>query len=370
MAFELSKKLVERGHEVTVYTTDAYDAHSRLKDYKNPEVIEGVEVFRFKNVSNKLAHMNFPFAPGMALALRKNIDKFDVVHLHEYRSFQAIFVHKYAVKHRVPYVLQAHGASPRIIEKQNWKLLYDNLLGNQLLSDTDKLIAVSESEVRQYLEMGCKRDRICIVPNGLTISKQPLPRKGHFRKKINIKNNDKIILYVGRIHKRKGIDFLIKSFSRLVKELDGIELVLVGPDEGFRDDLERLALDLEIRNNVKFVGYINDVFEAYIDADVLVYPSIHEIFGLVPFEAIMCGTPVIVTDDCGCGEIIRDAKCGQLVAYGDENQLKNALKKALTENEAERNMVLIGQKYIRDNLSWNNVVVSIIGVYANCVCNV
>lgn len=369
MSFELSKKLVERGHKVTVYTTDVYDAHTRLKGYSNPEIIEGIEIFRFKNVSNKLAHMNLPFAPGMALALRKNIDKFDVVHLHEYRSLQAIFVHNYALKHQVPYVLQAHGASPRIVERQKWKHLYDCLLGYQLLSDTDKFIAVSESEVRQYQEMGCRRDRIVIVPNGLTISNHSLPKKGTFRKKFNIKTDNKLILYVGRIHKRKGIEFLIKSFSGLVKELDRIELVLVGPDEGFKADLEMLILNLGIRKNIKFVGYVDDVSEAYLDADVLVYPSIHEIFGLVPFEAIMYGTPVIVTDDCGCGEIIRDAKCGQLVTYGDEIQLKNALKRALTEYDVERNMVLMGQKYIRDNLSWNSVVAGVISVYDDCTYN-
>jgi glycosyltransferase involved in cell wall biosynthesis len=74
---------------------------------------------------------------------------------------------------------------------------------------------------------------------------------------------------------------------------------------------------LGLSDKVRFIGFMSPLAAAYQDADVLVYPSTYEIFGLVPFEALLCGTPVIVTDDCGCGEIIKEAGCGYLVHYGD-----------------------------------------------------
>ena len=65
--------------------------------------------------------------------------------------------------------------------------------------------------------------------------------------------------------------------------------------------------------------------EALTDADVVVYPSAHEVFGLVPLESLMCGTPVIVADDCGCGEIIRETGGGDVTPVGDGGQLAAAL---------------------------------------------
>jgi glycosyltransferase involved in cell wall biosynthesis len=85
---------------------------------------------------------------------------------------------------------------------------------------------------------------------------------------------------------------------------------------------------LHLNENILVTGLLseNEKIEALVDADVLVYPGILEIFGLVPFEAIMCGTPVIVADDCGCGEVIREADCGYLVKYGDIKDLKEKMK--------------------------------------------
>ncbi|KAF5430840.1 Glycosyltransferase Family 4 [Candidatus Methanophagaceae archaeon] len=102
VAYEVSKELVKRGHEVTVYTTDVYDVHSRFKYDENPVWLDGIEVYHFKNVSNELAHRNLAAAPMMAFALNKSLKNFDVIHLHEYRSFQAILVHHYAKKIRYP----------------------------------------------------------------------------------------------------------------------------------------------------------------------------------------------------------------------------------------------------------------------------
>ncbi|MGB2727285.1 MAG: glycosyltransferase family 4 protein [Halobacteriota archaeon] len=180
-----------------------------------------------------------------------------------------------------------------------------------------------------------------------------------------------MLLFLGRIHKRKGIDFLIKSFSELTREMPDVVLVIVGPD-GYKIEVEKLIKTLNLGNRVKLMGYVDekDKLSAYTDADVLVYPAIHEIFGLVPFKAMMCGTPIIVTDDCGCGELVREVNCGYLVKYGDVKGLKEKMR-GIIENRGEgEEMVESGKKYIVENLTWDKVVRKMEEVYEICICNI
>ena len=87
----------------------------------------------------------------------------------------------------------------------------------------------------------------------------------------------------------------------------------------------------------------------------------------VPFEALLCGTPVIVTDDCGYGEIIKEAECGYLVHYGDVAGLGEALKFALEHPDVNRGMVEAGRRYIEEHLVWGNVVKRVEEMYEGCI---
>jgi glycosyltransferase involved in cell wall biosynthesis len=90
----------------------------------------------------------------------------------------------------------------------------------------------------------------------------------------------------------------------------------------------------------------------------------------VPFEAIICGTPVIVTDDCGCGELVREANCGYLVKYGDVNDLEEKMKWAIENPKEGGKLADVGRKYIKDNLAWNNVIRQVERVYESCIYNI
>jgi len=354
--YNLSKYLIKRGHEVTIITTDfEFD-----KEYAKLIKKEGVKVITFHTLANIAL---FLYSPSMKKWLNENIKNFDVIHIHNFRSYQNIIVHYYAKKYGIPYVLQAHGSLPKIIEKQRLKKLYDWVWGNKILKDASKLIAVSRVEMEQYKKMSVDDSKIVLIPNGLHVERfKNLPRYGQFREKHGIKEKH-MILFLGRVHKIKGVDFLIKSFGCLVKEVEDAVLVIAGPDDGYRKELEKLIENLDLRDSVKFVDYVDNVSEAYQDADVLVYPAIYEIFGLVPFEAIMCGTPIIVTDDNGCGELVKKAKCGYLVKYGDVNDLKEKMKLVIENPEEGKEMVERGKKYIMENLTWDKVVGKVEEVY-------
>lgn len=363
VVYNLSKELSKRGHEVTIITTDLdYD-----KEYVIELENEGVEVIPFKCKFNLAS---FLYSPSMNNWLKLNLQKFDLIHLHNFRSYQNNIVHKYSKKYNVPYILQAHGSVLPFFQKQGLKKVYDHIWGYKLLEDASKVIGVSNVELKQYKELGVTKDKIVVVPNGINLDKfGKKPVLGHFKLQNDIKT-EKIVLFLGRIHKIKGLKFLIESFKLVLKDVEDITLVVAGPDEGYKKELEGLTRSLGINEKVKFINYVENVNEAYHDADLLVYPAVYEIFGLVPFEAILCGTPVIVTDDCGCGDLIKKLGVGYLVEYGNVIDLKEKIDFVIKNPDDALKKVEIGKKFIRENLRWESVVKRVEKVYEDCIYNI
>ncbi len=360
VCYNLSKELNKLGHDVTIITT----AFEYDPDYA--QSLKNIEVMPFGRVANLGM---FLYSPKMKSWLRSNISEYDIVHLHSFRSYQSNVASKYAKKFNVPCIVQPHGSLPRIVEKKSLKQLYDVVWGNDILKHASKIVAVSENEVEQFRVAGIPDEKIAVIPNGVNcVSPTSLPPAGQFREQYGI-HEKHIILYAGRVHKRKGIDFLIHAFNSFVQSWTGddVALVIVGPDDGYRSVLEDLVEQLGLSDKVRFIGFVPSLAAAYRDADVLVYPSVYEIFGLVPFEALLCGTPVIVTDDCGCGEIIREAECGYLVHYEDVAGLNEALKFALENLDVNRRRVEAGRRYIEENLTWESVVKQVEVMYEGCI---
>jgi glycosyltransferase involved in cell wall biosynthesis len=363
--YQLSKELSKRGHDVTIITTDFGF------DWEYAKIIAGynVKVIPFRTIANFGLLIYTPSIKGW---LKDNIQNFDIIHQHNFRSYQNNCVSNYARRNKIPYIVQAHGSVLPFFEKQNLKKLYDFVWGDKILRDAAKCIAVSKIERDQYLKMEIPENKIEIIPNGIDLSEfGELPPREKFREKFGIAPDEKMILYLGRLHRRKGIDFLINGFSNLLDQYQIVKLVIAGPDDGFLDILMEQVKKLKINEKVLVTGPLSqsEKNEAFVDADVLVSPGIFEIFGLVPFEAIMCGTPVIVADDCGCGQVIKEADCGYLVRYGDVNELKEKMNFAL-ENPAYNNkLVENGIRFIEENLTWKHLTTNIVGIYGKVIRN-
>ena len=326
--YYVSRELVKRGHEVTVFTSDYKLSQEWAKSLRQ------VKVYPFKT---RLSWAKFYITPDITKHTKEGIKRFDLIHMHNYRSFQNLVVHHYAKKYGVPYVLQAHGSLPTIMAKQRLKRIYDVFFGYRLLRDASKMIALSPVEAEQYRRMGVPEEKIAIIPNGIDLSEYAnLPPKGSFKKKFGIKEEEKIVLYLGRIHKIKGVDILVKAFANVIKKLDNIRLVIVGPDDGYLSELRALIKALRIENKVIIAGplYGRDKLEAYVDADVYVLPSRYEIWGITFLEALACGTPVILTENCGIAEYFRD-KAG-LVVKPDSNHLGEALLEMLLNQDKQK----------------------------------
>ena len=363
VCYELSKRLVERGHNVTIYTTDVLDAGNRIREKE--ETIDGIIVRRFKNASNTIAYQHHIFvSPGMLFERNRELNDFDIIHMHEYRTIQNVIVHHYAKRFGIPYVVQGHGALRRIITKQNLKKLYDNLWGYKLLRDASRVIALNETEAAQYKSMGVIQDRITIVPNGIDPSEfNNLPERGKFREKYGLNDKQQIILYLGRIHQAKGLDLLAEAFAKLSKSLNNIKLVIVGPDDGYLPSVKKLIANLEMGDKVLFIGplYGEEKLQAYVSADVFVTPSFYG-FPVTFMEACACGVPIVTTTrwdrlDWMHGQV------GLVVPY-DKNQLQDAIANLLSDEGLRIRFGENGKMLVRERFNWTKIVEQVEDIYS------
>lgn len=366
--YNLSKELVKRGHEVTVYTTDTLDAKNRIKETE--EIIDGIKIRRFRNLSNTIAHnYNLFLSPAMLLAMRRELANFNIIHMYEQRNPQNIIVHRYAKKYGTPYIIEAQGSVLPHFQKQRLKKTLDLFYGNKVLRDASRVIAGTEAEIEEYKAMGLNRDKISFFLPGYdtdSFAHPPLP--SGFRKRFNIKEKH-IILFLARIHRIKGVDFLVRSFHKLTKERNDIILAIVGPDDGFKPVLDRLISELDIADKVLFTGLLEgeDKLSALVDADMLVQTSIYERAPGSPFEAVLCGTPIIVTKDTGAGGVVSKLDAGYLVKYGDVNELKGLMKQILDDPTEANIKTQRAKQYIINNLSWQKKIEEYEAVYREVI---
>jgi glycosyltransferase involved in cell wall biosynthesis len=361
--YYLAKYLVRKGHEVFIFTSDFGRNLAKFNDEKDLVIIES-------NIKLKM------FSSFYTPSLRSKLEnyKLDVLHFHNFRTYQNYVAYSYAKRTNTPYILQAHGSVPRIGSWQKLKFIYDVFLGYRLLRDASKIIALNRIEFKQYKSMGVSEEKIVIIPNGLDLSEYAnLPPKGFFKKKFNIHEDKKIILYLGRIHKIKGIDFLIKAYAHLIYKMNfkNIVLVIAGPDDGYLNKVQNLALSLGIMNNILFTGplYGEDKLSAYVDANLLVLPSKYEIFGLSILEAYACKVPVIASNVPGLKNLVINGVTGLLVKSWDIIQLSNAISYLLNYEEKAHVMGINGYRFVKYNFDINRIIEKLEHLYHECVEN-
>jgi glycosyltransferase involved in cell wall biosynthesis len=353
---QLSEALLRMGHKVTIYAGDfKFD-----REYVSR--MQGVKVHTFHSW---LSLSRFYLMPGMIGQVRRTLKDFDIVHLHSLRSFPSIVVRHYARKYSLPYVLQAHGSATTYFQKGMLKRIFDKLWGYGILRDAAKVIALTQTEAEQYKSMRVKEDKIEIVPNGIDPSEfENLPQRGEFRRKYGLDDNQRIVLYLGRIHQTKGIDLLARAFVTLSKEVSGAKLVIVGPDDGYLPALKRLIKELHIEEEVLLTGpvYGRDKLGAYIDADVFVTPSFYG-FPVTFMEACATGTPIVTTERGDHLDWL-DGQIGYVTPY-DEKELAKRITTILGNKGLAEQFGSNGRQIVKDQFNWSSIAERMERIYAS-----
>lgn len=346
LASTLARGLARRGHQVTICTTDACDAFTRLHDgagarrfraWPARRTADGVELRVFPNLSNRLAYHLQLFLPvGLDEFLRSHARSFDVAHLHACRNLPGVIAARRLTRAGVPYVLAPNGTAPLIERRQLAKRAFDAAFGSSVMQGAARLVAVSEAERAQLRALGVSDAAIRVVPNPIDLDEFTAPiAEGDFRRRFSLppRAAAPIVLFLGKLTPRKRVDRLVRAFAAL--DRPNARLVIAGNDMGAGRSVRALVGSLGLAERTTFTGLLRgrDRLAALADADVVVYPAEHEIFGLVPLEALLVQTPVVVADDCGCGEVVRAVANGRggaaAVAADDRSALTAAIERTL-----------------------------------------
>jgi len=348
---KLSSKLAELGHDVSIYTKNYMKDETYLD-----ALFPSVKVIACKTVY-RLGGLNIaPSAFRKAKKLAKNVD---VIHFHAYTSFINIPLVYYAIKYNTPMVIDVHGNLPST-DNGSLKFLYHRIFGTKMFKNAALFIAETKVGKEEYLKLGAPEHKVRIAHPGFDVSDmQTLPPRGAFRKAHGVSASQYVIFFLGRLHKIKGVDFLTEAFVVLAAMRDDVVLVLAGPDDGFKDEIEGLIIKKNIQDRIIFPGFMDleQKKQGLLDADVFVQPSRYEQgIAHTTIEALLCSTPVVATGGNGAAEDIEHMQAGTLVPFGDALALAEAINQIIIDPKSANAKTKNGKSYIEENLSLEKTV--------------
>lgn len=351
---DVTKALAARGHQVVIYASD-YKKDQAFID----SMPENVEVRLFPT---QCKLFNFYYMPSLREECKQYLQDFDIIHLQAYRSYQNLVISKEARLKKVPYIMETHGTLPRTTGGKRspvWLLkhLFDAATGKRVLLDASRVIAHNEASTKEYVDFGVDRHKVILLQPPFDIAEfANLPTAGVFRNRYGIQDK-KIILSLGRIHRIKGLNFLLDTFALLTETRNDMVLVIAGNDDGYLSNLKIQAQQLGLTEKVIFTGFIQGEtkLSALRDSDVLVQPSLYEYNSRVMYEAILCGTPVIISDGTMTSEGINKTGGGYLYQHGNMSDLAAKIQEALEIKTGIGESVRKAASYIRTELSLERV---------------
>ncbi|GAB4572108.1 MAG: glycosyltransferase [Anaerolineae bacterium] len=363
-AYGLTRALVRAGHAVTVLTTDA---SLTGQPFDREEVLDGVRVRRAHNVLPGLRRLNLSSPLALPGLLRTELAQADVLHLHEFRTVEALMGLSAARRWQVPVVLSPHGTlgygAGRTRIKQGWDALFGAWSAARV-SCVAALTADEAAEVRDLwgrFGVPLPDARLQVVPNGVDLAEfRGLPDGAVFRSRWQIPSTASLILFLGRLHRRKGVHHLIDALVTL----QDAWLAVVGPDEGELAALQAQAQALGVAGRLVFTGLLDgqEKMSAFTAADVLALPAVGEGLPMVLLEAMAAGLPVAISDECHLPEAI-DAGAGVRLPVLEGAAIAEAIRPVLADEALRQKMRVRAARLVAERFTWDAVAEQMAALY-------
>jgi len=241
-------------------------------------------------------------------AINQNIHKFDIIHIHEIWHYSNYIAGRAAKGSGKPYVVTVHGAlDPWCLNYKSFKKkIYASLIQKHILKEASAIHAITNEEVRQIKNF-VNNKNIIMIPNGINPEDfMDLPSRKELEKLYPKLKGKKIILFMGRIHPKKGLDLLAKAFRRIGRERDDVYLLIAGPDNvDYKEKIEKILKEEGVLDKVIFTGMLKDrkKLVALGGSDIFILPSYSEGFSMAILEAMISKLPVIITHQCNFPEV-------------------------------------------------------------------
>ncbi len=363
----ISKELSKLGHDVRVFSSNLYKETPFSPKFDWAKTVEGINVTRFRAYAPP-GDMHYVLFPGIVPAILSS--DADILHAHSYGYFH---VNACALARRLkkrPFVITPHyhpvwsmwGGAKR----KKLRRVYDGLIAKPVMDAADAVIGVSRHEMETLKDVWHDEKKIHVIPNGIDLSKfTPIPSGERFRKENGIAENEKLVLFAGRLATNKGLEFLIEASPDIAREHPDVRFAIVGEDQGLLEKLKERSSKLGTGKRFIFPGHVPEesLRSAFAACDVFVLPSEYEAFGIVLLEANACMKPCVATRVGGVPEVIEHGKNGMLVDYADSIGLGNAICELLSDDGKSKRMGERGRARVAELFTWEKVARQIEALY-------
>ena len=366
---DLSKRLIKDGHEVTVVT---YRDNADVPEYENDK---GVNVYRVDNYMihpnnfiDWIMQLNFNMLSKATEIINKE-GGFDVIHAHDWLVTYAAKSLKNAYDIPIVATIHAteagrnsgiHDETQRYINDTEWMLTYES---SEVIVNSNYM----KGELQRLF--GLPFDKINVIPNGINLSNfTGIERDYDFRRQYAM-DNEKIILYVGRLVYEKGVQHLIAAMPKILSNYNDAKLIIAGRG-GMMDELKAEASNLGLNDKIYFTGYLNSkqVQKMYKCADVAVFPSTYEPFGIVALEAMLAGVPTVVSDVGGLDEIVTHGVDGMKSYAGNANSIADSVTALLYDHQLATNVSKKAKQKVKDQFNWEKIAQDTHFTYEKAIC--
>ncbi|WCL51246.1 glycosyltransferase [Leptospira sp. GIMC2001] len=362
VAYEMFKTQRNLGNNTAIWSIDSTNKYKIATNENTLEKQSGLKVFK------TLGPKSLGFSPAMERAAVNEIGgEYEILHQHSIWFAVSRVTNNWRIKFDRPTIITPHGTLEDFsLNRSSWKkkiaLAFYEMKN---LKSATCLQATAEEEALSFRRFALKNP-IAIIPNG--VSEDWLQSAGDmnkFRERYSILPSQRVLLFISRIHPKKGLPMLLDAMSQLPKRLEDWILVIAGPDEsGHQHDLRRQSGELGLTNRVIFVGplYGSEKRDALAAADLFVLPTHSENFGIVIAEALGAGIPVITTRGTPW-ESLQSHNCGWWVDVSTE-AIRDALIDATQLPKEE--LVIMGRRgrlLMLEKYTWTKVAKQSLELY-------
>jgi glycosyltransferase involved in cell wall biosynthesis len=362
---DISHHLIKQGMDVTIVTTD--DDGSSYLDVPLNKLVEhqGVPTIFFKKVGFSVNFIReFSFSIYLTYWLFKNIVHYDIVHVHALFSYPSTIAMLIARLKKVPYLIQPHGLLCRWSLTQSLlkKRVYFKLLERANLNHSKGIIVTMEQEKFEVSELKLKAP-FFTVPYGINPPYVISNAREKIRSRLELEKDALIILFMARLHPKKGLEFLIPALSNLSNKK--FTFILAGNgDSEYEASIKSLLKKTGIESKTISLGFVGGELKQQLlqGSDLFVLTSHSENFGVAVFEAWSSGIPTLLTPGVALSTLSEQHGFG-FVPQLDVESITDALQEYLDDTHFAKEKGNHARNFILKNYSWNRIITDLIQIY-------
>ena len=359
--FDLSRRLSQRGHNVSLVYLQEGDLVEQYQNF----CLHTIKVNSFHPKKGIINIFKF-----LADVLKVNKERNSIIYCNGYRY--TIFGFSLAFIRGLPLICHLR-LPPKYLPKPP-KRQYPKLLSSFKNVNVKQFITVSNKTKLDWVNDGFRKEKIQVVYNGINPDEfKPLRSNCSAREQLNIDKNMKVIAYIGRISREKGIEILIKAFALIIKDGINAKLLIAGKPFGKTAEiyilfLKNLIADLGIEKQIVFWGHTNNPVSIYQLSDLTVVPSLwSEPFGKVVIESMACGVPALASSVGGIPEILTGKFQSLLFEPGNVQNLAQLIHQTLDWKKDRPELGIECREHIINNFDIKQTVSKVEKILLNTV---